>query len=163
MQKNFVLNIANLAIMAIVAIITNLGFICTTLGVVCGKAKNLYVANCIDMHQLVAFAAMPICPKGWKLPIAYNSGDWSALKRKYNIEEGTSSNNALYDEPFNYTRSFYVSNRRIAVNGWLDTAYIGPATDSGSFSNFGVTISDNYSGTASITGAEGGSIRCVAR
>jgi uncharacterized protein (TIGR02145 family)/uncharacterized repeat protein (TIGR02543 family) len=104
-----------------------------------------------------------ICPKGWKLPIAYNSGDWSALKRKYNIEEGTSSNNALYDEPFNYTRSFYVSNRRIAVNGWLDTAYIGPATGNGSFSNFGVTISDDYSGTAGITGAEGGSIRCVAR
>ena len=104
-----------------------------------------------------------ICPKGWKLPISYNSGDWSALKRKYNIEAGTSSNNALYGEPFNYTRSFYVSNRRIAANGWLDTAYIGPAMDSGSFSNFGVTISDDYSGTASITGAEGGSIRCVAR
>ncbi len=104
-----------------------------------------------------------ICPKGWKLPIPYNSGDWSALKRKYNIEAGTSSNNALYDEPFNYTRSFYVSNRRIAANDWLDTAYIGPATNNGSFSNFGVTISDNYSGTAGITGAEGGSIRCVAR
>lgn len=104
-----------------------------------------------------------ICPKGWELPIPYNSGDWSALKRKYNIEAGTSSNNALYDEPFNYTRSFYVSNRRIAVNGWLDTAYIGPATNTGSFSNFGVTISEDWSGTASITGAEGGSIRCVAR
>ena len=50
MQKNFVLYIANLAIMAAVAIITNLGFICMTLGAVCGKAKNLYVANCIDMH-----------------------------------------------------------------------------------------------------------------
>lgn len=25
------------------------------------RLKNLYVANCIDMHQLVAFAAMPIC------------------------------------------------------------------------------------------------------
>ena len=47
---NFVLYIANLAIMVAVAIITNTGFICMTLGAVCGKAKNLYVANCIDMH-----------------------------------------------------------------------------------------------------------------
>lgn len=61
MQKNFVLYIANLAIMAAVVIITNLGFMCMTLGAVCGKAKSLYVANCIDMHWLVAFAAMPIC------------------------------------------------------------------------------------------------------
>lgn len=32
MQKNFVLHIANLAIMAAIAIVTNLGFICMTLG-----------------------------------------------------------------------------------------------------------------------------------
>ena len=50
MQKNFALYIANLAIMAAVAIIMNLGFIRMTLGAVCGKAKNLYVANCIDAH-----------------------------------------------------------------------------------------------------------------
>lgn len=41
MQKNFMLNIANLAVMAIVAIIMNLGFIHTTLGAVCSKAKKL--------------------------------------------------------------------------------------------------------------------------
>lgn len=40
---------------AAVAIATNLGIICMALGAVCGKAKNLYVANCIDMHRLVAF------------------------------------------------------------------------------------------------------------
>ena len=50
MQKNSMLNIANFAIMAAVAIIMNLGFIRTALSAVCGKAKNLYVANCIDMH-----------------------------------------------------------------------------------------------------------------
>ena len=61
MQKNFVLYIVNLAIMAAVAIIMNLGFIRMALGVVCGKAKNLYVTNWIDTHWLVAFAAMPIC------------------------------------------------------------------------------------------------------
>jgi len=41
MQKNFVLNIANFAIMLAVAIMMNLGFIRTTLCAVCGKAKKL--------------------------------------------------------------------------------------------------------------------------
>ena len=50
MQKNFVLYIASLAIMVAVVVITNLDFIRMTLGAVCGKAKNLYVANCIGMH-----------------------------------------------------------------------------------------------------------------
>ena len=41
MQKNFVLNIANLAIMLAVAIMMNLGFIRTTLGAVCSKVKKI--------------------------------------------------------------------------------------------------------------------------
>ena len=41
MQKNSMLNIANFAIMAAVAIIMNLGFIRTALGAVCGKAEKL--------------------------------------------------------------------------------------------------------------------------
>lgn len=59
MQKNFVPKIANSAIMAI-AIIAILGFISMTFGAVCGKAKNLYVANCIGSHWLVTLAAMLI-------------------------------------------------------------------------------------------------------
>jgi hypothetical protein len=102
-----------------------------------------------------------ICPKGWRLPSAYNAGDWGKLEQGYSIENGTSSISALYDEPFNYTHSFYVSNRRIS--NYYETVYIGPATGSSSFSNFGVYLPDNYTGTTGISGSEGGSIRCVAR
>ena len=103
-----------------------------------------------------------ICPKGWRLPNATTSAprDWENLQSTYDI----SSVNALYGEPFNFTRSFYVSNGAIRRNnGWLDTYYVGPGTTSNSYNNFGVTISDNWTGTSRITGAEGGSVRCVAR
>ena len=72
-----------------------------------------------------------ICPKGWRLPNPTMSApiDWEILKSTYNITRV----NAIYGEPFNFTRSFYVSNGAIKRNnGWIDTYYVGPGITSNS-------------------------------